>query len=211
MKITKFGHCCLLIEENGLRILTDPGTYSTDQNDVDVVDIVLITHEHHDHLHMESLKTILKNNPNAKVITNKTVGAILEEERISFEILEHGEHITIGGVLIEGFGKKHAVIYSSMPQTQNTGYFIGKKLFYPGDAYTDPQKHIDVLALPVAGPWVKLEDAIDYVITIKPDACFPVHDGNLKSPGAAHRIPEQVLEKKKIRFSVLEIKKKYQF
>ncbi|MBI2052837.1 MAG: MBL fold metallo-hydrolase, partial [Candidatus Ryanbacteria bacterium] len=29
MKITKFGHCCLLIKENGVRILTDPGTYST--------------------------------------------------------------------------------------------------------------------------------------------------------------------------------------
>jgi L-ascorbate metabolism protein UlaG (beta-lactamase superfamily) len=211
MKIKKFGHCCLLIEKNGLRILTDPGSYSTEQNDVNGVDVILITHEHHDHLHVESLRLILRNNPNAKVITNKTVAAILEKERISFEILEHGEHITIGGVLIEGFGKKHAVIYSSIPQTQNTGYFIGKKLFYPGDAYTDPQKHIGVLALPVAGPWVKLEDAINYAVTIKPDMCFPVHDGNMKSPGAAHRIPEQILKEKKINFSVLETGKEYQF
>lgn len=56
MKVTKFGHCCLLIEEEGLRILTDPGSYSTRQNDVQNIDVILITHEHPDHLHIESLK-----------------------------------------------------------------------------------------------------------------------------------------------------------
>ena len=40
MKITKFGHCCLLIEENGVRILTDPGTYSTQQSEVKYIDFV---------------------------------------------------------------------------------------------------------------------------------------------------------------------------
>lgn len=52
MKITKFGHCCLLIEENGVRILTDPGTYSTQQSEVKNIDFVLITHEHADHFQL---------------------------------------------------------------------------------------------------------------------------------------------------------------
>lgn len=43
MKITKFGHCCLLIEEHLLRILTDPGNYNTTP-DVENIDIILITH-----------------------------------------------------------------------------------------------------------------------------------------------------------------------
>ncbi len=71
MKITKFGHCCLLIEEKGVRILTDPGTYSTQQSEVKNIDFVLITHEHADHFHVDSLKALLKNNPQAKVIPNK--------------------------------------------------------------------------------------------------------------------------------------------
>ena len=50
MKITKFGHSCLLVEENGVRILFDPGSYSTAQNDVKNIDVVLITHEHSDHV-----------------------------------------------------------------------------------------------------------------------------------------------------------------
>ena len=58
MKITKFGHCCLLIEENGVRILTDPGTYSTQQSEVKNIDFVLITHEHADHFHIDSLKAL---------------------------------------------------------------------------------------------------------------------------------------------------------
>jgi len=28
MKITKLGHCCLLIETKGKRVLTDPGSYT---------------------------------------------------------------------------------------------------------------------------------------------------------------------------------------
>ncbi len=91
MKITKLGHCCLIIEDQGKRILTDPGTYSTLQNEVKNIDIVLITHEHADHYHLDSLKIVLQNNPNAKIITNSTVGALLEKEGISYSILEHGQ------------------------------------------------------------------------------------------------------------------------
>ena len=34
MKITKLGHCCLVIEEKGLKILTDPGSYTDTQNNI---------------------------------------------------------------------------------------------------------------------------------------------------------------------------------
>src|SRR3990167_7420555 len=54
MKIKKIGHCCLRIEEQETVILTDPGVFSTLQNEEQGIDIVLITHEHGDHLHIES-------------------------------------------------------------------------------------------------------------------------------------------------------------
>lgn len=211
MKITKFGHCCFLIEEQGLRILTDPGMYSTEQNDVKDIDVILITHDHNDHLHIDSLKTILKNNLRAKVITNKSVGVLLEKEGITFTIIEDGQNLFEKNILIEGFGEKHAVMYSSITQIQNTGYFIAGKLFYPGDAFTDPKREIEILALPVAGPWMKLSEAIDYALKLKPKFCFPVHEGILKSPGSTHRIPPQILEPEGIKFIILEIEKEYVF
>jgi L-ascorbate metabolism protein UlaG (beta-lactamase superfamily) len=63
MKITKFGQCCLLIEVAGKRVLTDPGVFSTTQNDLTNLDLILITHEHGDHLHSESLQAILEKKP----------------------------------------------------------------------------------------------------------------------------------------------------
>lgn len=211
MKITKFGHCCFLIEESEVRILTDPGTYSIQQDEVKNIDFTLITHEHTDHFHIDSLKAILKNNPQVKIITNKSVGTLLEKEGIVFNIVEHGQNFDANGILIEGFGKDHGLIYTSIPLIQNTGYFIANKLFYPGDAFTNPGKQVGVLALPVAGTWMKLLEAIDYALEIKPKTCFPVHEGILKQPGPTHRIPFQVLKPKGIRFVVLEIGKEHEF
>jgi len=207
MRITKFGHCCLLIEENGVRILTDPGSYSTQQNEVKNVDFVLITHEHSDHLHIDSLRALLKNNPQAKVITNKSVGALLQQEGIAFSIVEDGQRADANGVNIEGYGSVHALMHAAVPSIQNTGYFIAKRLFYPGDAFTDPNKPVEILALPVAGPWMKLSEAIEYALAIKPSSCFPVHDGILKSPGSTHLIPPKILGPKGIAFTILEIGK----
>jgi L-ascorbate metabolism protein UlaG (beta-lactamase superfamily) len=211
MKITKFGHCCLLIEENNLRILTDPGTYSSGQNDAKNIDVILITHDHQDHLHVDSLKTVIQNNPSAKIFTNDGVGKLLEKENIKYRILRNGQNITEKSVIIEGFGEKHAVMYVSIPQTENTGYFINNKLFYPGDAFTNPEKPVEILALPIAGPWMNLPEGIDYAIEIKPRVCFPVHDGILKNIGSTNRIPSTILEPLGIKFIVLEVEKEVIF
>ena len=211
MKITKFGHSCISVEEGGVRILLDPGNLSDGQNHVQNIDVVLITHEHGDHFHIESLKAVLKNNPQAKVITNKSVGALLEKEGIAYSVVEDGESSTENGVLIEALGKEHAIIHSSIPVIQNTGYFIANRLFHPGDAFTNPGKPVEVLALPVAAPWLKISEAIDYAAELKPKICFPIHDANLQSARSVHRSPSQILESKGIQFTVLEIDKTYEF
>jgi len=210
MRITKYGHCCLLIEVGGIRILTDPGSYSTLPDGLDSIDLVLITHEHQDHLHVDSLKTVLQNNPQIKVITNKSVGSLLEREEIAYQVIEDGQNVTEKGILIEGLGKEHAIIYPTIPLTENIGFFIAGKLFYPGDALTEPSHPVEILALPVAGPWLKLSEAIDYALKLKPKVCFPVHDGILKNPGLSHRLPSIILEPQGIKFIVMEEGKGYE-
>jgi L-ascorbate metabolism protein UlaG (beta-lactamase superfamily) len=201
MKITKLGHCCLVIE-SGIKILTDPGAYSSKQNDIKDVDVILITHEHPDHLHVESLEKVLENNPEAEVITNAAVGKILDKEGIKYTIVSHGQSVTREGVKIEGFGTEHAYIYKTVGSVENTGYFIGDKLFYPGDAFYDPDRPVDILALPVAGPWMRISEAIEYALKLKPRVAFPVHDGMLVSErlGPAHRLPLAVLSAAGIKF-----------
>lgn len=54
---------------------------------------------------------------------------------------------------------------------------------------------------------MKLSEAIDYAKKIKPNRCFPVHEGILKMPGTTHKIPPTALESVGIKFIVLEIEK----
>lgn len=138
MYITKFGHSCMLVEEGEARILIDPGSYSDMQNGVRDLDAILITHEHQDHLDMGSLKAILQNNPEVKIITNAGAGTTLTEQGIGYREARDGDSAMIKDVLIEIFGKDHALIHSSIPVIPNTGFFIANRFFYPGDAFVRP-------------------------------------------------------------------------
>ncbi|MFZ2886630.1 MAG: MBL fold metallo-hydrolase [Minisyncoccia bacterium] len=205
MKITKIGHCCLVIEESGVKIMTDPGSFSTEQNTVTGLDAVVITHEHHDHLHVESMREVMKNNPQAVVISNSSVAKLLEAEGIKAQIVEGTASTAVKNIAIEACDAKHEEIFEEIGQVQNTGYFIGP-LFYPGDAYGDPKKPIDILALPVAGPWCKLADAIRFALRVKPQKAFPVHDAVLVPgiSGFVHMLPQKVLGEKGIDFRPLK-------
>jgi L-ascorbate metabolism protein UlaG (beta-lactamase superfamily) len=190
MRITKFGHSCLLVEENNVRVLIDPGAFSNSQNTVENLDAILITHEHQDHLSIESLQAILAKNPDAKIFTNPGVGQKLSEVGINFSLLLDKEVTTIKNVRIEGVGTNHAFIYANLPIVRNTGYIINDKLFYPGDALTLPDRPIDILAYPTVAPWMKIGEAIDYGKAVKPKIAFPVHDGFLKFGGPYYRMAE---------------------
>ncbi len=211
MKITKIGHCCLLIEAAGKRILTDPGSYTRVQNEIDKIDIILITHEHADHLHLESLQIILRHNPQAHIFTNSAVGQILTENNINFSLLEDKDKVEIDNLLIEGFGNNHAEIYNDFKLVQNTGFMINQRFFYPGDALYVPPLPVEILALPVVAPWVKIKEAIDYALQVRPRISFPVHDGMLKITDGFYKVPEKILLDNGIGFKPLSLLEAYDF
>ncbi len=209
MKIKKLGHCCFVAEpKTGVRIMTDPGAFSNLQNDEKNINAILITHEHSDHLHIDSLKKVLENNPDAIVITNTSVGKILTDASIKYVKVEEGEKYEIEGVEIKGFGNLHAEIYNNYGQVQNTGYLIDN-LCYPGDSfYNYVDAKIDILALPVCGPWMKSKDAIEYAKNIRPRVVFPVHDGMLQDFFPVFwKLPEHFLKEENIGFKKLELGK----
>ncbi|MBP9715327.1 MAG: MBL fold metallo-hydrolase [Candidatus Pacebacteria bacterium] len=207
MKIKKLGHCCFVVDINGVRIMTDPSNFNYGGDSVLEKDIslILFTHEHGDHLHIDTLKEILKNNEKALIISNGSVGKLLTEAGIEFTKVEDGESYDFEGIRIKGFGDKHAQIYEDYGQVQNTGYMIND-LCYPGDSFSLPNTKVDILALPVLGPWMMMKNAIDYAKEVKPRVVFPVHDGTLK-PFATfvYGIPEHFLSKVGITFKKLEI------
>jgi L-ascorbate metabolism protein UlaG (beta-lactamase superfamily) len=207
MKITKFGHCCLLLEVDTRRILVDPGRFCDSQNFLTDIDIILITHEHADHFHTDSVIALLGLNPTAVVVTNKSVATILESLGVSAQILEGREVTTIGDLTLKAYDGEHVEIVGEFGLVQNTGYLVDESFFFPGDAYTIPEEKIDILALPVAGPWCKVSDAISYACAVKPRVAFPVHDATLNETGTAVTYPHFMRELPLcgITFAVLEI------
>jgi len=107
---------------------------------------------------------------------------------------------------LKAYEGKHVEIFADYGLVQNTGFLLDTKLFYPGDAYTIPKEAVDVLALPVAGPWCKLADAIRYAIELEPKRAFPVHDATLSEAGRKVTYPHCVreLHNEGIVFQVIE-------
>jgi L-ascorbate metabolism protein UlaG (beta-lactamase superfamily) len=179
MKITKLGHCCLVLDINRVKIITDPGNFTDAQNTLTGIHILLITHEHQDHYHVESVAAIVKNNPDIEVVCNKAVAALIQKENIlcKVSVVGEGESVTLHEVLIEGFGTEHAPIYGEMGKVENTGYMVANKFYFPGDNFEQPGKVVEVLALPVAAPWMKISECVDFAKAVKAKKAFGVHDG----------------------------------
>lgn len=207
MKITKFGHCCLLIEENNTKILTDPGEWSDLPSDLASINAIFITHEHADHIHIESLRKIIAANPELQVFTNSAVGKLLTNEGIEFTLCKDNETATVVDIVVKAFETKHAAVYPIIEPVLNTAFLFNEKFYYPGDALFIPEEligNIEILALPVAGPWLKISEAVDYALKVKPRFAFPVHDGMLRYFGAFHGLPGKVLPEAGIKFVPLE-------
>jgi L-ascorbate metabolism protein UlaG (beta-lactamase superfamily) len=204
MKFTKFGHSCLLVEEGSARILFDPGSYSTGFETLEQLDAILITHVHQDHCDIPRLQGLIVKNPGVRVITNPEVQTALQKEDIIAEVLADGAHTDVKGVLVEAFGTTHAEIYKTMPRNQNVGFMVGSRFFHPGDAFTVPSRPVEILGAPVAGPWMKISEGIDYIEAVKPKIAIAIHDGILKRPGLVHFAPQNILPTFGIQFMVLE-------
>jgi len=175
MKITKYGHACLFVEEGEARILIDPGIWNP-LPDAENLDMVLITHEHQDHVDVGQLRQVLERNPDAHVLTHEGVGELLKKESIPYLPIEAGGRADVKGVCVESVGTDHAVIYGDTSPCRNTGFLVAGRLFVPGDALHDVPEGVEILALPTGAPWMKLAEAIDYAKAVKPRVVFPVHD-----------------------------------
>jgi len=174
MKITKLGHSCLLIEEKVVRALTDPRYFTFEKvKELSPLDAIFISDEHPDHCDIKSIQALREKNPEIQIFTQKSVQALLKKENLESKLLLNGQEIMFKGMKIEGCGEKHAVLHPSIPQSDNTGYIFGEIFFYPGDALTKPPYPVENLALPVAGPWLTIGEAIDYAIKVAPKSVSP--------------------------------------
>ncbi len=96
------GHACFFFRLNGQHILVDPvfgklAPLSPRYSEMPVppdkfrhIDLVLLTHDHRDHCDGPSLKLLLKNNPQAKIITGLGMKEVVAPWANGHEVIEMG-------------------------------------------------------------------------------------------------------------------------
>lgn len=181
MNIVKYEHACFTVEKSGQLIIIDPGVFTTDFITPENVVAVIVTHEHADHLDLEQLAAIADKNPEVMIFGPESVTAKLES--LPNHPVMTGDVIEVGPFSLEFHGSHHAIIHGSIPSIPNLGVLINELIYYPGDAFTLTHKPVDTLALPIAAPWLKVSEAIDFMNLIKPRLAFPTHDKILSPEG----------------------------
>ena len=193
MTIKKIGHSCITVEQGGDKILIDPGWWNPGAENEKSVSAIFVTHQHEDHFDEKTVTALLLDNPSCTLYANQEL-VQRYADTIKIQPIEEGQIISVGGMQVEVIGKEHAFIRDGVPAVTNNGFLIDNKLFHPGDAFTIPDKKVEILALPVAAPWGKISEVITYLEKINPSFAFPIHDGMQKIYGPYHSNPKAVTE-----------------
>ncbi|MDQ7799519.1 MAG: MBL fold metallo-hydrolase [Candidatus Edwardsbacteria bacterium] len=176
------GHGTLMLDYDGLIIHADPVGRYADYAKLPKADIILITHQHQDHLDKEAITRILSEK--TRIILNRASYDILGFGKA----MVNGDTITIKNVKItavpaynttKGRDKFH-------PKGRDNGYvldFGGKKIYIAGDTEDIPEmknlKSIDIAFLPMNQPYtMTAKQLVNAVKVIKPRIVYPYHYGD---------------------------------
>ena len=185
MRLTKFGHACVRLDDGDRRLVIDPGTY-TEPVALDGATAVLVTHEHADHVDVDQLETACRDNA-ALTVHGPTAWAESVRARLGDAVvgLSEGDTFTAAGLEVRAVGGKHAEIIDGLPGCANLGYVV-EGIYHPGDSLFVPDEQVETLLVPASGPWLKLREAIEFVRTLRPARTFPIHDVGLSDLGCAN-------------------------
>ncbi len=185
MRLTHFGHSCLLAEFDHTRILFDPGTFAHGFEGITGLSAILITHQHPDHVDAARLPALVEANPDAALYTDSQTAAQLDAP---FQAVHVGDELSVGQLTIRALGGRHAVIHPEIPVIENISYLVDDgehraRLMHPGDALFVPGEPVDVLAAPAAAPWMRISEAVDYLRAVAPARAVPIHQGMITPDG----------------------------
>jgi L-ascorbate metabolism protein UlaG (beta-lactamase superfamily) len=215
--ITWLGHATVLLEVDGVRLLSDPVLRDrigplvriAPAGGIDPprrVDGVLLSHLHADHADIPSLRAVARAGP---ILAPHPAGAWLARKGLhNVQELRPGAHAVIGGVPVVATPARHDPRRRPFgPRAEPIGFLVGatRPVYFAGDtdlfpAMRELRGSVAVALLPVWGWGSRLgpghldpERAARAVATIAPEVAIPIHWGSfaLRRPGGRLPDPER--------------------
>ena len=184
LQIAFIGHGTVMFTFGGKIIHVDPFSSVADYSKLPQADLILLTHEHRDHLDLKALESLR---------TDKTKIVLTENcaRQVKGGIIMHnGDVKTVDGLKVEAVPAYNLVHMRSEgvafhPRGIGNGYVItfgDKRIYLAGDTENIPEmqnlKNIDCAFLPMNLPYTMTPEMVaDAAKAFKPKVLYPYHYG----------------------------------
>jgi L-ascorbate metabolism protein UlaG (beta-lactamase superfamily) len=185
LEISFLGHGTLMLNFNEKVIHIDPFDRVADYSELPKADLILITHQHGDHLDLNALNKI-KTTDTKVFLTSKC----FEKTSLGI-ILKNGDTNEWNGIKVEAVPAYNLIHKRDNgqpyhPKGEGNGYVLtmgGKRIYIAGDTENIPEmkalKNIDLAFLPMNVPYTMTPEMVaDAVEAFQPKILYPYHYGN---------------------------------
>ena len=184
LKLTFIGHGTLMFSYNNKVIHIDPVSGYADYEKMPKADLILITHEHGDHLDKKAISSVSKDN--TKIILTEICAETIENGIV----MKNGDLKTILDIKIEAVPAYNIVNKRNdgspfHPKARGNGYILtigDKRVYVAGDTENTPEmknlKNIDIAFLPMNLPYTMNPEMVaDAAKAFRPKILYPYHFG----------------------------------
>lgn len=188
--ITFIGHGSLMMEFNGKIIHVDPYGDLADYSQFPKADIVLVTHEHGDHLDLKALKNV-RTEKTIVVLTELCAAQVAPQDGI---VMHNGETREVGGLTVNAVPaynivNKRADGSPFHPKGTGNGYIVtfgDTRIYIAGDTENIPEmkdlQNISIAFLPMNLPYTMTPEMVaDAVRAFRPRILYPYHFGKTET------------------------------
>jgi L-ascorbate metabolism protein UlaG (beta-lactamase superfamily) len=183
--INFIGHGSLMFKVNGYVIYIDPVRSSGNYDFLPKADIILVTHDHGDHLDIKLIDTLKKVGTLVFCNENSVV-------KVPWAmVMKEGDRQEINNIIIEAVPAYNIVNERAPgqpyhPKGVGIGFILtigGKRFYVAGDTENTPEmkalRNIDVAFLPMNLPYTMTPEMVaDAALAVKPKILYPYHYGD---------------------------------
>ncbi len=184
LEITCIGHGTLMFTFGGKVIHVDPVGQYADYSQLPKADLILITHQHRDHLDPKVIDLLRQ--ADTQIVVNK----VSADQVPGGVVMPNGAVKTVAGFTIEAVPAYNLVHKRESgepfhPRGRDNGYVItfgDKRVYVAGDTENTPEmkalKNIDVAFLPMNLPYTMTPEMVaDAARALQPQILYPYHFG----------------------------------